>query len=209
MSALRPTLRRLWAAKPAPPPAALSLRAARSAHAGGHGRDGSHRSPSAGWPPLARVAARIARPCRSGTGSARGGSAALTIHRAQLNGSSRRARWMQDVRTYSQTRLRHARGYVRSCPAGHARSASTRLRRVGPAALGPCRVSGKGRNRIARSPEPGRCKQAQLPRHRSISCETSFARCFAAPIPRPAASPPTEKPRPRRLPPTLKPLPSR
>ena len=45
------------------------------------------------------------------------------------------APWLQDVRTYSQTSLRYVREYVRSCPAGPARSASARLRHVGPAAL--------------------------------------------------------------------------
>lgn len=64
------------------------------------------------------------------------------------------APWLQDVRTYSQTSLRHVREYVRSCPAGLARSASARLRHVGPAALSAPRPA-PGTSRFVRGPEPG------------------------------------------------------
>ena len=42
----------------------------------------------------------------------------LTNHGGPLNESSRGPPWLQDVRMYSQTRLRHVRCAIRSCPAG-------------------------------------------------------------------------------------------
>lgn len=101
------------------------------------------------------------------------------------------APWLQDVRTYSRTRLWHVREYVRSCPAGLARSVrsqacdrpvanrSRKRQRPGACTLcpsGPCPARPRGR---LASPPPFRAPW-QCPTWRSHArggCHQPRSRC--------------------------------
>lgn len=118
----------------------------------------------------------------------------LTNHGSPLNESSRGPPWLQDVRTYSRTRLRHVRCAIRSCPAGPARGLLRRIRDVGSAALRlRPRSQAKGGNR---DPAPDcrlwkTCVQ-RLSMPSSIDC----VMIFAPSMPRPFAIPSALNPRP-------------
>ena len=142
----RPMLRRLYGAKPArltprsrfalrsmPPHRSASLRAALTPPC--PGATARVTSPSAGCPALAagRRTRRASAPHRSRSCWRRLNRCSQPRRFRPTCGHP--APWLQDVRTYSRTRLWHVREYVRSCPAGLARSATARLRHVGPAAL--------------------------------------------------------------------------